>query len=488
MKPLLAALVLGVAVPLSAATIDYSRTIQPLLAEHCFHCHGKDPATRKGGLRLDEREAALRGGKSDGPALVPGQPDKSALLARITTHDAEDLMPPPEEKKPVTSADVAKLRQWILEGAAYSGHWAFEAPVKAALPAGAPDNHPVDAFVLDRLKREGLSPSPEADPETLCRRLHLDLIGLPPAIASVDAVVRDAAAKGLAATTAEWADTLMKDRRFGEKWARHWLDVARYSDSNGFEKDLPREQWTWRDWVIRAWNDDMPYDRFVVEQIAGDLLPNPTQDQIVATGFLRNSMINEEGAIVPEEWRLEAMFDRMDAVGSGILGVSLKCAQCHAHKFDPISQGEYYGVFAFLNNTYEAQSWVHTEEQRQAIAKIREGIGAVEDRLRKEHPDWEKRMAAWETAELERWRRTSWTPIDAEDTHSSSELNHPTVLPDKSILTLGHRTISGDVHILASPRIENVTGLRLEILKHDDLPFGGPGRSFRGTWALTEFV
>lgn len=472
----------------SAATVDFGRTVQPLLAEHCFHCHGKDEGTRKGGLRLDDRDAALRGGKSDGPAIVPGKPEQSALLVRILAHESDEVMPPPKEKKPVLPSDVQTLRQWILEGAPYAGHWAFEPPVKAAIPESTTTRHPVDAFVLDRLKREGWAMSPPASPESVCRRLHLDLIGLPPSIAALDAFAGAVATKGLPDATAALADTLMADRRFGEKWARQWLDLARYSDSNGFEKDLPREQWAWRDWVIRAWNDDMPYDRFVVEQIAGDLLPNPTQDQVVATGFLRNSMINEEGAIVPEEWRLEAMFDRMDAVGSGILGLSLKCGQCHAHKFDPISQGEYYGVFAFLNNTYEAQSWVYTEDQRRALDKIREGIGAVEDRLRKEHPDWEQRLAAWESAESDRWRRTSWTSIEAEDTHSSSELNHPTVLPDKSILTLGHRTISGDVHLLATPRIENVTGLRLEILKHDDLPFGGPGRSFRGTWALTEFV
>ncbi len=473
---------------LAAATADYSRDVQPLLAEHCFHCHGKDEGTRKGGLRLDERDAALRGGKSGAPALVPGQPEKSALLARILSHDPDEVMPPPKEKKAVPSVDAQKLRQWILDGAPYSGHWAFEPPAKPLLPTASAAPHPVDAFLLERLKREGLAPLPPAPPEAVCRRLHLDLIGLPPTPAALDSFARRADAEGLAKAAEGLADELMKDRRFGEKWARHWLDVARYSDSNGFEKDLPREQWAWRDWVIQAINADMPYDRFIVEQIAGDLLPDRTQDQLVATGFLRNSMLNEEGAIVPEEWRMEAMFDRMDAVGSGVLGLSLKCGQCHSHKFDPISHTEYYGLFAFLNNTYEAQSWVYTDDQQKALAKLRDGLASVEDRIRKQHPDWDRKLAAWEAAEGERLRQTVWTVIEPEDTHSSSELNHPTVLADRSILTLGHRTISGDVHFFAEPRIENVTGLRLEILKHDDLPFGGPGRSFRGTWALSEWV
>jgi hypothetical protein len=471
-----------------AAGIDYSRDIQPLLAEHCFRCHGKDSAARKSELRLDVREEALRGGESGEPAITPGDPEKSALLSRLLADDEEGRMPPPEEKKPVKPADIEKLRQWIKEGAPYAGHWAFEPPRKPAPPAGTEGEHPVDAFIKGRLKQEGLTMSPAAAPETVCRRLHLDLIGLPPSPAELDAFAREATSRGLAAAAAAKADRLMKDRRFGEKWARHWLDVARYSDSNGFEKDLPREQWIWRDWVIDALNRDLPYDQFIIEQIAGDLLPGRTQEQLVATGFLRNSMVNEEGAIVPEEWRMEAMFDRMDAVGSGILGLSLKCAQCHTHKYDPISHSEYYGVFAFLNNCYEAQSWVYSKDEQRAITKIGESVAAVEARLKAAHKDWEKKLAAWEATERQRWDQTKWKVVEAHDTHSSTELNHPTVLPDHSILTLGHRTISGDVHILAKPSLTNVTGIRLEILTHGDLPFGGPGRSFKGTWALSELV
>ena len=477
-----------VAVRSHAAGIDYSRDIQPVLAEHCFRCHGKDEAARKSGLRLDERAAALRGGESGEPAIIPGDPEKSALLSRVLADDDEGRMPPPEEKHPVKPADIEKLRQWIKSGAPFAGHWAFESPRKPALPAGADREHPVDAFINARLKQEGLTMSAPASPETVCRRLHLDLIGLPPSPAELDDFAREAKSRGLTAAVGHKAEALMKDRRFGEKWARHWLDVARYSDSNGFEKDLPREQWIWRDWVIDAMNRDLPYDRFIIDQIAGDLLPGRTQQQLIATGFLRNSMVNEEGAIVPEEWRMEAMFDRMDAIGSGILGLSVKCAQCHTHKFDPISHNEYYGLFSFLNNTYEAQSWVYSKEQARTITKIHESVAAVEARLKSAHKDWEQKLAAWEATEKQRGNQVSWTVVVARDTHSSTELNHPTVLPDHSILTLGHRTISGDVHLLAKPPLTNVTGIRLEILTHGDLPFGGPGRSFKGTWALSELM
>lgn len=471
----------------SASALDFNRDIQPVLAEHCFHCHGQDEQSRKGKLRLDLREDALKGGKSDGPAIVPGQPDKGSLLARILTHDEDEIMPPAEEKKPVKPEDIAKIRQWIQEGAVFSGHWAFEKPVKpaASIPAG---QSPVDFFIHQRLAKEGLRPSPAARPETLCRRLHLDLIGLPPSPAEVDAFLAEVKSKGLQAAVEARADRLMQDRRFGEKWARHWLDVARYADSNGFEKDLPREQWVWRDWVIQALNQDMPYDRFITEQIAGDLLPNATSQQVIATGFLRNGMINEEGAIIPEEWRMEAMFDRMDTLGSGILGLSLKCAQCHSHKFDPITQAEYYGLFAFLNNTYEAKSWVYTPEGEAALARLKAELARIDARLKKDHPGWEKQAADWEAAELKQWQAVSWNIVHPEDTHSSSELNHPTVLPDDSVLTLGHPTSRGDLHFFAEPTMEKVTGVRIEVLKHGDLPMGGPGRSYKGSWALSELI
>jgi hypothetical protein len=495
-KTALVLLIAASFVRLHAATVDYSRDIQPILAEHCFHCHGNDDGARKAELRLDSRDAALKGGESGDAAIVPGKPESSALMARVLSKDSDEIMPPPKEKKPLKAADIEKLSQWIRDGAAYAGHWAFTAPVKPPVPqtgANSEDKsvrvtHPIDAFISARLKEEGLAMSPPAEPEILCRRLHLDLIGLPPSPAALDAFAKEASAKGLDVAATALAETLMQDRRFGEKWARHWLDVARYADSNGFEKDLPREQWVWREWVIDALNRDMPYDQFVIEQVAGDLLPTATKQQVIATGFLRNGMINEEGAIIPEEWRIEGMFDRMDAIGSGIMGLSLKCGQCHTHKFDPITQTEYYGLFAFLNNTYEAKSWVYSLEAEKTIAAVKTEIQRIEGRLKKDRPDWEKQMAAWEALEMKRWRQTQWSIVEPLDTHSSTELNHPTVLPDQSVLTLGHPTTKGDLHFFAEPRMENVTGIRLEVLTHGDLPMRGPGRSYKGSWALSELI
>ena len=233
-----------------------------------------------------------------------------------------------------------------------------------------------------------MSPSPEAPAWALCRRLYLDLIGLPPSPEELEEFEQ----RGYDATV----DKLLASERFGEKWGRHWMDVARYSDTNGYEKDLQREQWAWRDWVIDALNRDMPYDQFLIEQVAGDLLPNASQSQIIATGFLRNSMINEEGAIVPEQFRMVEMFDRMDCLGKAVLGLTTQCAQCHSHKFDPLTQDEYYGMFAFLNNTYEAQSWVYTAEQQQQIADIRGKIADAEQRLKASRPQWPQELAAWE--------------------------------------------------------------------------------------------
>lgn len=493
MKYLLALLLLILALTPqmhAADAIDFGREIQPILAEHCFQCHGKDEQTRQGGLRLDLRDGALKGGESDGAAIVPGKPEMSGMIARLTTTDLDLRMPPPHEKKPLKRAQIEKIRRWIAEGAPYAQHWAFIPPVKADLPK--PDRpaseQPIDAFVSARLETHGLAPSPEASPDVLGRRIYLDLIGLPPSPHELDEFSQECRSQGTAAATGSLVDRLLQSPHYGEKWARPWLDAARYADSNGYEKDVPREQWAWRDWVIQALNRDVPYDQFIVEQIAGDLLPNSTQPQRIATGFLRNGMINEEGAIVPEQFRMDGIFDRMDAIGKSVLGLSLQCAQCHSHKFDPITQDEYYGIFAFLNDTYEAQSWVYTPAQQKKIVELRAAIAAVEERLKKQIPDWSQKLTAWEAEQHQRQEQTKWQVLDATDLDSSTGLNHPTKLTDKSILVLGHRTTKGDVVVKAEPNVTGATGIRLEALRHGDLPFQGPGRSYLGTWALTELI
>lgn len=471
---ILISLVLMVSVgPAFAAAPDFQRDIGPILAEHCTQCHGVDAAQRQSGLRLDVRENALAGGDSGAPAIVPGQPDKSELLRRITSSEADERMPPADINKPLSEKEIETIRQWIAAGAKYESHWAFDQPRKAPMPQGGAA-HPIDALVISKLTERGLALSPPAASWALCRRLYLDLIGLPPSPEQLAAFDQ----QGLESTI----DMLLASERFGEKWARHWLDVARYSDTNGYEKDLPREQWKWRDWVVEALNRDMPYDQFLVEQLAGDLLPNATQEQIIATGFLRNSMINEEGAIVPEQFRMVEMFDRIDCLGKAVLGLTTQCAQCHSHKFDPLTQDEYYGMFAFLNTSYEAQSWVYTAEQQRQIADIEQGILAAEERLKTARPQWRQELADWTNSVVE--KQPAWEPLIATQLETISGLNHPTQEADRSILMKGH--VSADVFMIASPALEGVTGLRIEALNHRDLPHNGPGRSRLGTWGINE--
>jgi hypothetical protein len=264
------------------------------------------------------------------------------------------------------------------------------------------------------------------------------------------------------------------------------MDVARYSDTNGFEKDLPREQWAWRDWVINALNSDKPYNEFIVEQIAGDLLPGATQDQIVATGFLRNGMVNEEGAIVPEQFRIEGNFDRMDCVGRSILGLTFQCAQCHTHKFDPISHDEYYSTFAFINNTFDAQALVYDKPQQQLIADIKQKLTSLEQQIKDRVPDWQAKLDAWKQAQLA--AQIAWKPLEINEPVFEGGLNHPTPLADHSILTLGHPTTHGVLTLDSTPSLPIITELQIEALKHGDLPFGGPGRSYRGTFAISELM
>lgn len=453
---------------------DFQRDIQPILAEHCTLCHGVDAADRKGGLRLDQRDGALKGGESGSAAIVPGSPEMSELVKRITSSDPDMLMPPPSHNKPLSEKEISKLREWVKDGAKYESHWAFVPPQKSELPKSDAQN-PIDAFVISHLKKQELPLTAKAPPSMLCRRIYLDLIGLPPSPQEL----KEFEQHGAAATV----EMLLKSERFGEKWARPWLDAARYSDTNGYEKDMPREQWVWRDWVIDAVNRDMPYDQFLIEQLAGDLLPNPTQQQIVATGFLRNSMINEEGAIVAEQFRMAEMFDRIDCLGKAVLGLTVQCAQCHSHKFDPFTHDEYYGLFAFLNTSYEAQSWVYTPEQEQQIQDIRSRIREAEQRFRSMRPQWETELTVWSKVILE--QQSIWESLIATELGTVSGLNHPTQEADHSLLMKGHT--SADVFMISAPVLEGATGLRIEALPHRDLPHNGPGRSKFGTWAINEF-
>ena len=334
--------------PAMAAGPTFNRDIRPILSENCFLCHGQDPAHRGGELRLDVREEATAG-REGGAAIVPGDPKASAIIRRILSKDPEQVMPPPEAHLAALKPEqIATLEAWIANGAEYEAHWAFVPPVKAT-PPGDHAAHPVDRFVRARLAAEGLAPNPPADPATLVRRAYLDLTGLPPAPAEIDAYLADAAPD-------RWerlVDRLLASPHFAERMALPWLDAARYSDTHGFSIDDHRDMWGWRDWVIHAFQRNQPYDQFVVEQIAGDLLPGATPDQIAATGFLRNSMNTHEGGTIPEEYRIAYTLDKADAVATSMLGLTMKCAQCHDHKYDPISQKEFFQFFAFFNASSE---------------------------------------------------------------------------------------------------------------------------------------
>ncbi|MEK0446238.1 MAG: hypothetical protein RLZZ399_1559 [Verrucomicrobiota bacterium] len=337
----------------NARSLSYNRDIRPILSEACFHCHGPDEKERKGGLRLDVASEAVKPAKSGERAIVPGDPGKSELLVRIDTADRDEVMPPLKAHKKLSAPQKQLLRQWIQEGAVYEKHWAFVPLSVQAVPVGAGKSWartPIDHFVWERLEKEGLKPSPEASRETLLRRVSLDLTGLPPTPAELDAFLADKTPDAYE----KQVDRLLASPRYGERMAVDWLDAARFADTNGYQVDRDRELWAWREWVIQAFNRNLPFDQFTVEQIAGDLLPNPTLEQRIATGFHRNHMINEEGGVLPEEFLAEYTADRVETTASVWLAQTFNCARCHDHKYDPISQKDFYSLKAFFHNVTES--------------------------------------------------------------------------------------------------------------------------------------
>ncbi|HEY1191885.1 MAG TPA: PSD1 and planctomycete cytochrome C domain-containing protein [Gemmata sp.] len=339
--------VLLAAAPLGPAQekIDFARDVLPILSNHCFQCHGPDEKARKGDLRLDTKQDALR---KTGAVIVPGKSGASEVIRRIETGERTELMPPPKANKPLKPEQVAVLKRWIDQGAAWGTHWSFTAPTRPAAPRTKhPTKNPIDAFVRARLEQEKLAPAPEADRERLIRRVTLDLTGLPPTPAEVDAFRKDAAPDAYEKVVAR----LLASPRFGERMAWDWLDAARFADSNGYQGDGERTMWPWRDWVVKAYNENLPFDQFTVWQLAGDLVPNPSREQILATAFNRNHMINGEGGRIAEENRVEYVFDQTETTGTVWLGLTVGCARCHDHKFDPVTRNEYFGLFAYFNQT-----------------------------------------------------------------------------------------------------------------------------------------
>lgn len=375
---------------------SFTRDIKPLLSNRCVHCHGPDAETREGGddegLRLDTYEGATAdlGGRA---AIVPRKPDASELIARITSSDPDVVMPPPDSGAPLTPAEIDRLTRWIKTGAEYEPHWAYVPPKRPAVPAvknGLWPKNDIDRFVLARLEAEGLAPQPEADRVTLARRLALDLTGLPPSIEDVDVFVADQADDAVD----QFIDRLLAHPGYGEHAARQWLDLARYADSAGYAEDRPRTIWAWRDWVISAYDSDMPFDEFTVRQIAGDLLPAATLDDKIATAFHRNTLTNSEGGTIDEEFRVAAVVDRVNTTMSTWMGTTIACAQCHDHKYDPLSQKEFFGIYAILNQTTDADRpnelpvlSLYTPEQEAKRAEIGSELAEIARALPAKKPE-----------------------------------------------------------------------------------------------------
>ena len=407
------------------AEVKFNRDIRPIMSDTCFHCHGPDAKSRKANLRLDIREDALKPAKSGAVPIVPGKPDKSEIIARIFTKDADDLMPPADAHKTLTAAQKETFRRWVAQGAKYETHWAFTPTSRAPLPVVKQKTWPrncVDHFILARLEVEKLKPSPEAERTTLIRRVTLDLTGLPPTPAEMDAFLADRSPDAYEKVV----ERLLTSPRFGERMAVDWLDAARYADSNGYQVDRDRELWPWRDWVIRAFNDNKPFDQFTIEQLAGDLLPNATLEQKIATGFHRNHMLNEEGGIIAEEFLAEYTADRVETTATVWLGQAFNCTRCHDHKFDPFTQRDFYALKAFFHNVPERGVGIYSNpirvnappfvklpapEIEAKIAALNVKVKSVNDQLTALAgkssagvEEWAQRAAAtavnWEPAEL----------------------------------------------------------------------------------------
>jgi len=464
--------------------VDFVRDVQPIFTRSCVACHG--PNTQMAGLRLDAKQSVMA------KVVLPGKAMESALYRRVAGIGDVARMPMGGR---LADDQIATLKAWIEQGAEWPDavgvtvtatkiHWAFVPPQRPSLPEvknATWTKTPIDRFVLARLEKEDLSPSPEADRVTLLRRVSLDLTGLPPSVEEVDAFLNDKSKDAYE----KQVDRLLASPHYGEMWGRHWLDAAHYADSDGYEKDKAREVWFYRDWVIQALNRNMPYDQFIIDQIAGDMLPNHRQDDVVATGFLRNSQVNEEGGIDPEQFRMEAMFDRMNTVGSAILGLTIRCAQCHNHKYDPLKQEEYYKMMAFLNNTHEANIAVYTPSEEMKRTYILRRTREIEGTLQRKNKGWRTQMAAWE--ESVRHNQPEWIVVRPEVDDISTGGQKYSPLKDGSFLSQGYAPTKHTVKLTVKTELQNIRAFRLELLKDATLPRGGPGRATNGTCALTDF-
>jgi hypothetical protein len=474
--------------------IDFARQIRPILSENCFTCHGPDDEQRKAKLRLDTKDGAFKELRDGGHAVVPGDTKNSVLLQRIQSDDPDEHMPPAKSNKKLTAKQVDLIKQWIEQGAHWSEHWAFVAPKRPPLPkvknAGWPRNA-IDQFILARLEAEGLSPSPESDRVRLLRRLTFDLTGLPPTPAEVDAFLADTSANAYDKVV----ERLLNSPHFGERLALDWLDAARYADTHGYHIDSGRDMTRWREWVIDAFNTNLPYDRFILEQLAGDLLPDAKLSQKIASGFNRNHMINFEGGAIPEEYLNAYIVDRVNTTTTVFLGLTAACAQCHDHKYDPITQKEYYQFYAFFNNVPEngldgskgnAAPLLKspTRAQQQQLDKIDAAITNVEKQMLAPMPLVDSAQAKWEQELLDK-RPVAWSGVKL---HSFKSAGGATLkkLDDDSVLASGTNPATETYTVAFASDLKQITAVRVEALPDKSLAAKGPGRSSNGNIVMTD--
>lgn len=475
--------------PAATRPVDFVKDIQPIFAQNCLGCHG--PKRQESQVRWDNKEIAFQGGER-GVDIIPGKSAESRLIHLVGGLDPDSVMP--KNGTPLPPAQIGLLRAWIDQGAVWPdsasakvinprNHWAFKPPIRPAVPRVKnkkwPRN-PIDNFVLAELEAKKLSPSPETDRRTFIRRVSLDLTGLPPTIEEIDNFVADRNPHAFE----NLVDRLLASPHYGERWARHWLDAAHYADSNGYEKDLARSIYPYRDWVIDAYNNNMPFDQFAIAQLAGDMLPHSTLEDKIATGFLRNSMINEEGGVDPEQFRVQALIERMDVLGKSFLGLTINCCQCHNHKYDPISQKEYYRLFAFLNNDDEPQLEVPNKYEEPERDAIRHKIATMEEGLLIKYPDIPKKMAVWEK-EMKALPR-DWTVLEPVTYYGSVGAKFDKQ-EDNSLLAAGSIPPVSEYTVTTKTDLTNITGFRLEALTDPNLPASGPGRATNGNFVLTAF-
>ncbi len=469
----------------SPAAPDYNRDIRPILSENCFSCHGFDEKARKAELRLDTAEGALT--ERDGYfPIKAGNPQKSEVWLRIISEDKDEVMPPPKSHLTLKDSEKTLIREWIEADAPYAGHWAFIPPQKSLVPAG---EHPIDQFVRATLGKAGLQPAPQAGPHTLIRRLTLDLTGLPPSTAEVQAFLRDSRQRGLDSAYADTVERLLQSPHFGERLALDWLDAARYADTNGFSIDGGRHMWLWRDWVIDAFNRNKPYNEFLTEQIAGDLLPNATEAQFIASGFQRNNMVTHEGGTIPEENLTNYNADRVKTLGEAVLGLTLACAQCHDHKYDPITQADYFSLFAYFNTLGDAgldgNAGVNPKPFMQARTVLKTG---EEPTLQKRIAQVQARLAAPPEAQVAAWVKQqeallarrgkghTLSPVEVVKVSTPNKGAGFEVEDERIVrVTQPNNMAAYDILTELPPLDKPVTGLRVVFHPSPDAPGGGWG-------------